>query len=204
MRNLKGVILFKKNEMTKNDFIETILFIIRKVLDYTSSLSQIAPSSFDHKEQKEENDNDNMNTSQSSNEENENTCNLSLEKEDLFSLTDSLYYWAEIMNFNENLLILTLMNIDKILAKDFILSSDNVKNVLFTCMVITQKYYEDESFNDKDYSKILKISPKELIKMEIEFLSLLDFSLNISEEEFNEYKYKMKKIWKDNLLFSFN
>ena len=191
MRNLKGVILFKKNEMTKNDFIETILFIIRKVLDYTSSLSQIASSSFDHKEQKEENDNDNMNTSQSSNEENENTCNLSLEKEDLFSLTDSLYYWAEIMNFNENLLILTLMNIDKILAKDFILSSDNVKNVLFTCMVITQKYYEDESFNDKDYSKILKISPKELIKMEIEFLSLLDFSLNISEEEFNEYKYKM-------------
>ena len=46
-----------------------------------------------------------------------------LENEDEFSLADNLYYWAKIMDINENLLILTIMNIDKILAKNFILSS---------------------------------------------------------------------------------
>lgn len=201
MRTFKAPIIFTKNEMSKNDFIETILFIIRKILDYTSSLNQETPSLFDKKRQKEENDDDNISTSISSNEEN--SCNHLLENEDEFSLADNLYYWAKIMDFNENLLILTIMNIDKILAKNFILSSDNVKNILFTSMVITQKYYEDENFNDKDYSKIVKINTKELIEMEIEFLSLLDFSLNISEGEFNKYKNKMKKIWKNNLLFAF-
>ena len=201
MRTFKAPIIFTKNEMSKNDFIETILFIIRKILDYTSSLNQETPSLFDKKRQKEENDDDNISTSISSNEEN--SCNHLLENEDEFSLADNLYYWAKIMDFNENLLILTIMNIDKILAKNFILSSDNVKNILFTSMVITQKYYEDENFNDKDYSKIVKINTKELIEMEIELLSLLDFSLNISEGEFNKYKNKMKKIWKNNLLFAF-
>ena len=201
MRTFKAPIIFTKNEMSKNDFIETILFIIRKILDYTSSLNQETPSLFDKKRQKEENDDDNISTSISSNEEN--SCNHLLENEDEFSLADNLYYWAKIMDFNENLLILTIMNIDKILAKNFILSSDNVKNILFTSMVITQKYYEDENFNDKDYSKIVKINTKELIEMEIEFLSLLDFSLNISEGEFNKYKNKMIKIWKNNLLFAF-
>ena len=93
------------------------------------------------------------------------------------------------------------MNIDRILAKEFILTDDNVKNVLFTCMVITQKYYEDENFKDKDYSKLVQLNAEELIKMETEFLSLIDFSLHISEEEFNKYKYRMKDIWKKKLSF---
>ena len=105
------------------------------------------------------------------------------------------------MGFKDNLLILTMMNIDKILAKEFILTDDNVKNVLFTCMVITQKYYEDENFKDKDYSKLAQLKAQELIKMEIEFLSLIDFSLHISEEEFNKYKYRMEDIWKKKLSF---
>ena len=93
------------------------------------------------------------------------------------------------------------MNIDKILSKEFILTFSNVKNVLFTCMVITQKYYEDENFTDKDYSKIINIDANELIQMEIEFLSLIDFSLHISDEEFNKYKNKIKKVWENNLSF---
>jgi len=71
-------------------------------------------------------------------------------------------------------------------------------------MIITQKYYEDENFTDKDYSKIVRLNPKELIKMEIEFLSMIDFSLHISDDDFHKYKGKIEDIWKSTLsLFSF-
>ena len=202
MRTLKGINCISRNEMTKNDIIETILLIIRKILDYTSNLNQITPSLFDEKNIENEKE-DNISTSISSNEEK--TGNSIIEKKEKYSLVDYLYLWVEKLNFDENLLILTMMNIDKILAKDFILTSDNINNILFTCMIITQKYYEDEYFNDKDYSKILEINTKQLIKMEIELLVLIDYSLYISEEEFNKYKNNMKNIWKKNLsLFNFN
>ena len=37
--------------------------------------------------------------------------------------------------------------------------------------------------------------------MEVEFLSLIDFSLHISDDEFNKYKYKMKDMWENKLSF---
>ena len=204
LKGIKGINFISRNEITKNDYIETILLIIRKILDYTSNLNQITPSLFDEKNiESEKEDNTSASTSISSNEEKSNNSIIEKEEEK-YSLTDYLYLWVEIFNFDENLLILTMMNIDKILAKEFILTSDNVKNILFTCMVITQKYYEDEYFNDKDYSKILKINTKKLIEMEVELLVLIDYSLYISEEEFNKYKNNMKNIWKKNLsLFNF-
>lgn len=203
MRTLKGTILLSRNEMTKRDYIETILFIVHKILDYSSSLSQITPSLFDKKFFSKNYEEDNISTSQSSNEEDlEKANNLHLKKEaDNYTLYDYFYFWVEKMEFNENLLILLMMNIDKILAKEFIITEDNVKNVLFICMIITQKYYEDENFKDKDYSKIAYLKTEELIQMEVEFLSIIDYSLYISEEEFDKYKYKMKDIWKKELSF---
>ena len=93
------------------------------------------------------------------------------------------------------------MNFDKLLAKQFILSNDNVKNVIFTCMVITQKTFEDEIFNDKDYAKILEVPTDVLIEMELEFMELIDFSLYISEEKFKKYKQKMYNLWKNKFSF---
>ena len=234
MRTLGNGILISRKEMSKQDYIETILYIIRKILDYTSSLNKITPTLFDKKIYHNEDDDSDISTNISSNEDNNSTINTTLikstnkfcqsyfpyleffekrdilcgvcinsivSKEDKFTLTDFLYFWVEQLEFEENLLILTMMNIDKILSKEFILTFSNVKNVLFTCMVITQKYYEDENFTDKDYSKIINIDANELIQMEIEFLSLIDFSLHISDEEFNKYKNKIKKVWENNLSF---
>ena len=56
--------------------------------------------------------------------------------------------------------------------------------------------YEDETYNDKDYAKILDVTAEEMIQMEKEFLKIIDFSLFISEEEFNKYHKKMYKMWK--------
>ena len=199
MRTLGNGILISRKEMSKQDYIETILYIIRKILDYTSSLNKITPTLFDKKIYHNEDNDSDISTNISSNEDN--NSNSIVTKDDKLTLADYLYFWVEQLEFEENLLILTMMNIDKILSKEFILTFSNVKNVLFTCMIITQKYYEDENFTDKDYSKILNIDANELIQMEIEFLSLIDFSLHISDEEFNKYKNKIKKVWKNNLSF---
>ena len=199
MRNLKGSFIIEKKVMSKNDLIETILFIINKILDYTSCLEKTTPTIFDQKNQEGESDSGGISTSSSSNDE---SNNLISEKEDILTLADFFYFWIEKLDFNENLLVLAMMNMDKILASpEFILTENNVKNVLFTCMIITQKYYEDENFNDKDYSKLVKIDVNDVIKMEVEFLSLINFSLHIPEEEFFKYQKSLEDVWKKSLSF---
>jgi hypothetical protein len=185
-----------EENMPINGLIETILMIINKILDYTSTLEQKMPSIFDeNKNIQNECDSDKLNTSSSSNDENV------IFNDKNFTLHDYFYYWVEKLDFNENLLILTMMNIDKILSKNFILTSNNVKNVLFSCMVLTQKSYEDETIYDKDYAKIFKIKTDELINMELEFLKIIDFHLHVSGDEFHNYKSRMVKIWKQNFSY---
>jgi hypothetical protein len=188
-----------EENMPINGLIETILMIINKILDYTSTLEQKMPSIFDeNKNVQNECDSDKLNTSSSSNDE-----NVAFNDKN-YTLHDYFYYWVDKLDFNENLLILTMMNIDKFLSKNFIITSDNVKNVIFSCMVLTQKSYEDETIYDKDYAKIFKIKTDELINMELEFLKIIDYRLHVSGEEFQNYKSRMVKIWKHNFsYFSF-
>ena len=199
MENLPGTINEYEENMPKNGLIETILMLINKILDYTSTLEQKMPSIFDeNKNIQNECDSDKLNTSSSSNDE-----NVAFNDKN-YTLHDYFYYWVDKLDFNENLLILTMMNIDKILSKNFIITSDNVKNVIFSCMVLTQKSYEDETIYDKDYAKIFKIKTDELINMELEFLKIIDYRLHVSGEEFQNYKSRMLKIWKHNFsYFSF-
>ena len=199
MENLPGTINEYEENMPKNGLIETILMLINKILDYTSTLEQKMPSIFDeNKNIQNECDSDKLNTSSSSNDE-----NVAFNDKN-YTLHDYFYYWVDKLDFNENLLILTMMNIDKCLSKNFIITSDNVKNVIFSCMVLTQKSYEDETIYDKDYAKIFKIKTDELINMELEFLKIIDYRLHVSGEEFQNYKSRMVKIWKHNFsYFSF-
>ena len=196
MDNAPETLIENEEKMPKNGLIETILMIINKILDYTSTLEQKMPSIFDeNKEIQNECESDKLNTSSSSNDE-----NLTFNDKN-YTLHDYFYYWVEKLDFNENLLILTMMNIDKFLSKNFILTPNNIKNILFSCMVLTQKSNEDETIYDKDYAKIFKIKTDELINMELEFLKIIDYRLFVSGEEFDNYKSRMVKIWKQNFSY---
>ena len=190
------------DEMSKNDIIETILFIIEQILNYTSKLNQSTPSIFDKKEKDEINDKSELTTDSTdpNSEEIENNA-----KYDKLSLAQYLYYWTDKLNLNENLLLLMTMNLDKILeSQKIILSEKNVENVLYTCMIITQKFYEDDSFSDKDYSKLKKLDIDELINMQIELLNLIDYSLLIDEADLSRYKERMNQICQKNMLHLLN
>ena len=190
------------DDMSKNDIIETILFIIEQILNYTSKLNQSTPSIFDKKEKDEINDKSELTTDSTdpNSEEIENNA-----KYDKLSLAQYLYYWTDKLNLNENLLLLMTMNLDKILeSQKIILSEKNVENVLYTCMIITQKFYEDDSFSDKDYSKLKKLDIDELINMQIELLNLIDYSLLIDEADLSRYKERMNQICQKNMLHLLN
>lgn len=203
METRQKVLISSRKEMTKVDLIETFLIILNKITDYTDALEQRTPSLFDKNiSHQQELDMDEFSTCSSLNEENCIFDDSNKEnKKYNCTLTDYFYFWIDKLNFDDNLLLLTMMNIDKILSKEFILTEDNVKNVLFTCMVITQKNYEDINYTDKDYAKILNVSAEELLNMELDFLEYIDFSLYISQEKFDEYKLKIYNFWKKTLSF---
>ena len=189
-------------EMTKKDIIETILFIMRQILNYTSKLKETIPSVFDKKEKEDKNALSDLSTCQSdslSDKENDNCT------EEKYTIDELINYWIEKLNFNEDMLYLMMMNLDKLLnSKKIILNERNVENIMFTCMVITQKYYEDEIFSDKDYSKLKNIDYDDLINMQMDFLETINYSLLINKDDLEQYKIKMKRVWKKNMLFLLN
>ena len=190
------------NEMSKKDIIETILFILKQILDYTAKLKETIPSVFDKKEKEDKNALSDLSTCQSdslSDKENDNCI------EEKYTFGELINYWIEKLNFNEDMLYLMMMNLDKLLnSKKIILNDKNVENILFTCMVITQKYYEDVIFSDKDYSKLKNIEYDDLINMQIDFLETINYSLLINKDDLEQYKIKMKRVWKKNMLFLLN
>lgn len=200
--------IYIPQEMTKRDIIETILFILNKILDFTSKLDEETPSIFDKKEKEkpEKNKNQDLSTDETSDKENDNKNDNSFsDEEEKIPLAEYIYHWIETLKFNENLLYLMMMNLDKILnSKKIILTEKNVNNVLFTCMVITQKYHEDDIYSDKDYSNLLKINCDEFIEMQIKYLECIDYSLLIEKDDLEQYKIKMKKIWRNSMLFLLN
>ena len=196
--------IYIPQEMTKRDIIETILFILNKILDFTSKLDEETPSIFDKKEKEkpEKNKNGDLSTDETTDKENDNSFS---DEEEKIPLAEYIYHWIETLKFNENLLYLMMMNLDKILnSKKIILTEKNVNNVLFTCMVITQKYHEDDIYSDKDYSNLLKINCDEFIEMQIKYLECIDYSLLIEKDDLEQYKIKMKKIWRNSMLFLLN
>ena len=187
--------------MSKKDIIETILFLLEQILSYSSKLNQSTTSIFDKKEKPEKNVESEISTDFSDSaadkkkEKNEKIESQSpILDTEKFSLSDLIYFWSDALKFDENLLILMTMNLDKILNSNLIiLSEKNVENVIFTLMVITQKFHEDIIFTDKDYSKLKKIECGDLINMQVELLDLIDYSLSVSEDEFKRYKNKMRR-----------
>ena len=111
------------------------------------------------------------------------------------SIQDYLYRIHSFSNVEDNTLILSLIYIDKICdISSIILSENNIYEILFTSILIAIKYNEDQYYDHKFYSKIAGVTPKELKKMESEFLRLIKFELYVSKNLFEKYKRYISKI----------
>ncbi len=71
-------------------------------------------------------------------------------------------------------------------------------NLFFYFKIIIR---ENEIFSNKGYSKLLNIECDESIKIQIKILEAIDYYFLISKDDLNQYKIKMKRIWKNNMSF---
>ena len=185
--------------MDVNSSLDAIFMILNRIMDYTKDLDEKTPSIFDHYHHSQDNDKSSLSTSysDSSSAGSDFCCEL-----DKLEIEDFIVQCYKKMGFSLNLLVLAMMNLDKLLASDFILSYTNVHKVFFICMMETQKYYDDINFTNKNYAKICGITTDELLELEIEFMNHIDFNLYIKEEDFLKYKNKLQKLYQSSLIIS--
>ena len=185
--------------MDVNSSLDAIFMILNRIMDYTKDLDEKTPSIFDHYHHSQDNDKSSLSTSysDSSSAGSDFCCEL-----DKLEIEDFIVQCYKKMGFSLNLLVLAMMNLDKLLASDFILSYTNVHKVFFICMMETQKYYDDINFTNKNYAKICGITTNELLELEIEFMNHIDFNLYIKEEDFLKYKNKLQKLYQSSLIIS--
>ena len=184
--------------LNPNDIMEIVFMILHSILDYTKDLEEKTPSIFDHHSQ--DNNKSSLSTSYSDSSSNSDLC-CELDK---YDIEDYIIQAYKKLGFSTNLLILSMMNLDKLLANNFILTTENVHKVFFLCMMETQKYYDDEYFKNKDYSKVSGISTKELLELELEFLNNINFSIFIKDDDYNKYKQKLQDLCQKQIIISNN
>jgi hypothetical protein len=147
------------------------LTILETILEYTSKLKKI-PSIFD------------------------NQSNIKRKRKNIdeYNFEDLFKFCIKMLKINDNLLILIMMNIDKIISNGkIIVNYKNINRLFYTCLMITQKYYEDNSLNNKIYADLVGVNCDELLNMEMEYMNLIDFELFIKDDEFTKYKQKIIK-----------
>ena len=69
----------------------------------------------------------------------------------------------------------------------FLMTSYNAHRLVLTSFLLAHKYCEDYRYDAARMAKIGGVHPKELLKLEREFLKFIKFELYVSEETFNNY-----------------
>ena len=158
----------------------TFYAILETILEYSSTLENTASSVFD----------------KISNINGEEKLRLRSKIDiDKNNFEDFFIFCAKKLKIDDDILVLTMMNIDKILSNNnFMLTYQNINRLFYTCLMVTQKYYGDNSYNNKLYADLVGISCDELLDMEMEYMNLVDYQLFIKEDEFQKYKRKMSEL----------
>ena len=104
------------------------------------------------------------------------------------TINDYLQRLVKYTQVESSTLIAMLIYIDRICElNNFIINSYNVYKILFSSLIIAIKYNEDEYYDNKFYAKVGCLTLKEMNNLVINYLSLIDFKLYISEKVFDTY-----------------
>lgn len=105
---------------------------------------------------------------------------------------------AKFLQIESEILILTMMNIDKFFLKNrnFILNKINCYKVFLTSLLEINKLYDDFMILDEYFCKVGLINLNELSNLEKEFLISIDYCLFINEEDYLKYKNKLDTLYK--------
>ena len=187
-KNFPSISLKKNFQFNIQNSLTTMFKIINNILTYTSNKSK-TPTIFDL----------NVNQLLETDSESDDSEEDFIGKMKFETFIEKIVY---ILDFDDNLLILSLMVLDKFLTSKIILSESNVHKVFFTCLMETHKFFDDNTFTNKDYAKMCGVSVDDLLKMEIYFLESINFNLFIKDDDFIKYKNNFDQ-FKKQFLFIF-
>ena len=195
-----------QKNFSANQILDSAFSIFFKILNFTKNIQNKPSSIFDHQHKAEhllqekdpqESPQNFLDTSASDSSSDENHCCI-LEE---LSIQDFVVLCYKSLCFDAHMMILAMMNLDKILAKNFVLTEKNVHKTFFICMMEVHKFFNDVTFRNNDYAKLCGISTKELLQLELEFMDFVDYNMNITEENYFAYEKKMKKYFEYNIIF---
>ena len=92
-------------------------------------------------------------------------------------------------NIEKNTLILSLIYIDRLCKiAGITLTYYNIHRILFTSILASIKYNEDQYYDNKYYAEIAGVKLKELNTIEYNFLHMINFQLFVNDETYRKYK----------------
>ena len=105
------------------------------------------------------------------------------------SIEDYLIRIQTYSNMETSTLILSLILIDRLCQiSNLTLTYHNIHRIIFSAILISIKYNEDNYFDNKFYAEIAGVKLKELQLLEYNFISLLNFNIFIQDEIYDKYK----------------
>ena len=105
------------------------------------------------------------------------------------SIEEYLIRIQEYANMETSTLIMSLILIDRLCQKaNLTLTYHSIHRIIFSAILISIKYNEDNYYDNKYYADIAGVKLKELQLLEYNFISLLHFNLFIQDEIYEKYK----------------
>ena len=105
------------------------------------------------------------------------------------SIEEYLIRIQKYANMETSTLIVSLILIDRLCQKaNLTLTYHNIHRIIFSAILISIKYNEDNYYDNQFYAEIAGVKLKELKLLEYSFISLLHFNLFIQDEIYEKYK----------------
>ena len=105
------------------------------------------------------------------------------------SIQDYLIRIQTYSNIEKSTLIICLIYIDRFCNKAKVtLTYYNIHRILFSAILMSIKYNEDNFYDNKYYSQIAGVKVKELQILEYNFIKLLNCELYVSRELYDKYQ----------------
>ena len=110
------------------------------------------------------------------------------------SIGDYLARIKKFTNINDSTLIICLIYLDRYLKMNkIILTEFNVHRLFFSSLLIAIKYNEDYFYTNKFYSNVSGLKCSELNKLELKFVTDLQFELFVDSKLYEKYENKINE-----------
>lgn len=100
-------------------------------------------------------------------------------------LVDYLYRIVTMSRWMQRDVIVALIYADKLINLEVIsgISFHNVHRLMAVSLMMSMKFFEDQPYSNKNWTKIVGIPLKELNSLELYFLQALNYDLNVTLEQ---------------------